>query len=120
MKVSKTVDNSEFSKTIIRAIEEPVEKLINNLVEGYQDSLQQNGCYLPPSEIEALKKFIRGDMTIKLTLSASITEKKLGDWHMSPIKATQSFLELSPVTGSKELEDEAFREERKRRSEAQV
>lgn len=154
MKQSITLEDSELSKTIIRALEEPVEKLVNNLVEGYQDSLIQNGYYIPASDIEALKKFLRGDMTVKLTLTASITEKKLDDWHMSAIKATQSFLETVPETlsdstvtisangkdgtalsmdqfnrlpefiekNAKSLvdEDEAFREERKRREEAQV
>lgn len=95
MKLTKTFEGFELPGEVRRALKEVYEKHIDELIEGYDDRLVSNGMYLPEEEQERLRKYLRQDLAVKLSVSASITEKKLDDWRISRLSMDQQIFVMS-------------------------
>lgn len=140
MKVSKTLENRELSKRTLESIEDVVEKIISQIVDDYENQLLKDGKYLSEISKRALKKYLKIEASVKLSVSLSVNEKKLSEWEIYPVEAGQTLLMPYPErTENKNtvlrapdetleeceerkqlIKDEQFRAERASRAEAQA
>ena len=95
MKLSKTFEGFELPSEVTQSLQKIYIDHIDELVEGYDARLVANGNYLPDDEKDRLRKYLKHDLAVKLSVSASITEKKLEDWHIHSVSTNQQIFAMS-------------------------
>ena len=95
MKLSKTFEGFELPSEVTQSLQKIYIDHIDELVEGYDARLVANGNYLPDDEKDRLRKYLKHDLAVKLSVSASITEKKLEDWHIHSVSINQQIFAMS-------------------------
>ncbi len=100
MKLSQSLENSELSKAVRAAVSDLVTTHVDEIVDKYDVQLRKDGRYLDPADAITLKKAIRQEkLSIKMTISSSITEKLLEDWNIYPLSKNQGSLQdFKPAT----------------------
>jgi pyridoxine 5'-phosphate synthase PdxJ len=94
MKLSQTLEGNELSRQVLTACEDISHALVGELVDKYCCQLSKNGEHIPDEDIKRIKSFLLQEMNIKMTMSASITPKKIEEWDIAIIDAKQSFFSV--------------------------
>lgn len=111
MKLSETFEDAELSRSVLRSLEDVIEQVVNELVDGYDTQLFKDGKALPTVSKRALKSSLRNRVVIKLAVSATINEKLLDDLDIYPQSIDQTLLmsftpeELVKVGGNEDAND---------------
>lgn len=95
MKLSKTFEGTELPKEVNMSLRPIYAGLVDELVEEYDARLDANWKHLSAEDKDRLRKYLRYDIAVRLSVSASITEKKLEDWHINPISTYQQIFAMS-------------------------
>ncbi len=95
MKLAKTFDGTELPKEVNLSLQPIYAGLVDELVEEYDTRLVANGEHLSAEDKDRLRKYLKHDLAVKLSVSASITEKKLHDWQIHPISTYQQIFAMS-------------------------
>jgi len=121
MKLSQSLEDRELSDTVLDAVKDLTDKNLDELIEKYNSQLRKDGKYLDNSDVAKLKKVLRSEkLKIKMTISSAITPKLLEDWDIYPISVNQTTFDSTSSDTTTAPKDEKFREERKKRVEAQA
>lgn len=111
MKLSKTLEDHELSRSVLRSLEDVIEQVVNELVDGYDTQLFKDNIALPPVSKRALKSSLRNRVAIKLSVSATINDKLLDDLDIYPQSIDQTLLmsftpeEPAKVGGNEDAND---------------
>lgn len=137
MKQSKTLTNEELGEKALEELEGPILKTCSELVETIDMQLRKKKYCLTELQQEALKKYIRNKVNLNVTINVGIGMDELDKADIFPTPISQKKLELTfetkeeKVTLTKdhiekldeaakklkeEAENQAHREERKKRA----
>lgn len=95
MKLAKTFEGTELPKEVDLSLRSIYAGLVDELVEEYDARLNANEKHLSAEDKDRLRKYLRYDIVVRLSVSASITEKKLEDWQINPISTYQQIFAMS-------------------------
>lgn len=93
MKLSQSLDRTELSSDVLAAFSGITETLVDELVEKFDKQLQKNGKFIAEYDLEYLRKLLKQEISIKTSITASITPKKLETWNISVLLNTQTTFE---------------------------
>lgn len=142
MKQSKTLTNEEIGEKALEELEDPILKTCAELVETIDMQLRKKKYCLTEAQQETLKDYIRNKVNLNITINVGLGMDELDKADVFPTPISQKKLELTFESGEQKVtptkdhiekldkaakalqdkskEDEAFKEERKRRAAEEV